>query len=68
MNGVCGLERPGGSHRAKVVGSTPVGAAPSFRGAHNLPGILVVAKEEGWLSPNSIKSDKSKATAWLSTP
>ena len=28
-------------------------AAPSFRSAHNLPGILVVAKEEGLLSPNS---------------
>ena len=27
-------------------------AAPSFRSAHNLPGILVVAKEEGLLSPN----------------
>ena len=41
--------------RRRGVGSTPVGAAPSFRRAHNLPGILVVVKAEGCLSPNNVR-------------
>ena len=47
------MERYGGRGcRATVVGSTPVGLAPSFRSAHNLPGILTVVKGEQLLSPN----------------
>jgi hypothetical protein len=40
-------------------------AAPSFRFAHNLQGILVVAKEERCLSPNSDPSSPSTKQLFL---
>lgn len=53
------IGRPQGTSPREGCGLHSSRAAPSFRGAHNLPGILIVTQAEGWLSPNSAGSFRS---------